>query len=143
MMLAYNIADALNITLHEVEGGKIRGCRSRVLQVGPWAIKTDSVVCTDFISDSEIAALVRFKGDLWAYVTCKANRDMVLYVFSGNPFSLKSKDVAKFGSGKIADTLAKIAPHVVGVFKFDSLMQKWGETNGAGTMEQIQAGKAV
>lgn len=135
MNIVYLLADTLQMPLHEVQDGRVRGCTKKVLRVGPWSIDTDVVACSDEYTNTRMSLVVRIKGDVWVYVTCQAGGGMVSFLFNGK--GMKSKDVAKIGCGSISSTLAKIQPSIVAAFEFKMDKKKWSSVDVSGAVEQV------
>lgn len=125
MEIVYLVADALDTPLHMLDNGTIRGCKSRSIKLGPWTVVSDAVVCSDELKNTLASFLFRIKSDVWAYITCEADGNMRAYVFDGQKWGMKSKDVTKFGTGKILDTLKKIKSEVRAIFAFNKDNSEW------------------
>lgn len=127
----FPVADALDLPLHELPGGVVKGAGSKVLKAGPWMLMADMVVCSDSITPTTSGFLVRMYRNLWVYMVVgvkfsKSTTPVVaMLFFDGNQFGVKPKDIATFGEKDIPATIEKIRGAVSKVAVFDNTSKNW------------------
>lgn len=133
-LLLYPVADTFGVDL-EADDSSFVGREEKELQAGPWRLRSDVRIVSDFVGLAEVGAWVKIKKQLWAYVWSRPH-DLRLYLFPSHAVGLKTDFVSKFATGSAEESLAKIAKHIVVSFRFDEQSRKWEKHEAAGDLEQ-------
>ena len=57
--LIYPLADALNLALHEMKDGRVRGSGTRMLSTGGWTFEAEIMVVSDVVEEHRAGYFVR------------------------------------------------------------------------------------
>jgi hypothetical protein len=124
--LLYPVVDALEMTLHEMEG-KFRGFETRRLQIGPWHVDADVSIVSDRLSDTTATFFVKVVGNLWLYLVSKKKLPLVIYVLDGSALKLHVKDVSTMGKLPVTDALKKLKNGLITAYVFNEKTKTYDE----------------
>ena len=133
----FPVADTLDLPLHELPDGVVKGAGSKALKAGPWMLMADMVVCSDIITATSSGFFVRLYRNLWAYMVvgvgfAKSETPVTaMLFFDGNQFGVKPKEIATFGEKDIPATIEKIRGAVSKVAVFDNTSKNWKVHDGS------------
>jgi hypothetical protein len=126
----YGIADCLGIGLHEMPDGRVRGMESKKIKIGPWTVDADVIITGDIKKPTEVSFFVKVLGNLWLYMIEDKN-GLRTVVFDASIVKMHVKDCAGFGGKSIADTLKKLKPGTVTIYRYVHAAHKWVENEAS------------
>lgn len=125
-IVLYPIADALDIDLHEMPDGRIRGCDLRKVMAGPWKFDAEVVVVSDVLTVKQCGFFIKVVGNLWLYMISFADQHLMACVVDGSIVKLHVKDCGAFGGKSVADTLVKLKPGLITAYSYNPNDAKGG-----------------
>lgn len=127
--LIYPVADTLQLAMHLMPDGKVRGAGTRSLACGGIKFEAEMVVASDFHQESSAGYLARIHANLWAYMVilnADANPpDLQMWLFDALALDLRARDIATFGCGEAKATITKLLPALRARFEFTAKSKKW------------------
>ncbi len=118
-VLLYGVADALDITLHEMPDGRVRGCDIRKVLAGPWKFDAEVVVVSDILKHNQSSFFIKVVGNLWLYMMSFSDKPLMAAVVDGSIVKLHVKDCTGFGGKSIANTLTKLKPGLITAYSYN------------------------
>lgn len=132
--MIYPVADALNIELHEMPDGKVRGADARLFSICGVVLDGELMVVSDVLIDMNVGGyFVKLLRNLWLYVVVEyqgsSTARLTAYSFDADVVGLKMKDVASFGGASVSATLLKLKPAIAQCFRFEASGKTWTKLN--------------
>lgn len=135
------VADVLQIPIHKMANGFLRGAKSLQVHVGNFELTADVVAHEIKSVNHDLAILVRFIGKVYGLLLL-AKGDYILRILDGEVLGFKSKDFPQECSGGLMQIWPAWSKAEVAVFKFkdekwveyqdDNTVVKTGEVKGTG-----------
>lgn len=131
----YAAADALDLTLHKVDG-VYKGFAPRRYSIGGfWSFTTDTLVVSDSAKDGMTSFFVRFSGNLWGYLI-STSRGLWLVLLDGDRAKLHVGSTADVGTKSIKDTLLKMKEAALDSYAFDAITKTWNPFDVMGMLSK-------